>query len=77
MSEQPKSIWCSGCRISFAVRKIAGWHNGAEHTRCTHRRNGKACDRPFWHGYGNQKKDKKYPLARVGIEPHRLAEWQS
>ena len=74
MSEQPESIWCNACRMSFPVRRrpLLGNRGGAEPTKCTHDREGKACRRPFWH-----LESKKYAVAKVGIEPHRLAELQS
>ena len=74
MSEQPKSIWCNACRMSFPVRSrpLLGNRGGAEPTKCAHDREGKVCCRPFWH-----LESKKYAVAQVGIEPHRLAEWQT
>ena len=72
MSEQPKSIWCNACRMSFPVQSRPLWGGGVETTCCTHEREGKTCRRPFW-----SFESSKYKVAKVGIEPHRLAEWQS
>jgi len=73
MSE-PKSIWCNACRMSFPVRPrpLIGHPGGAERTLCSHEREAKPCRRPFW-----SLQSRKYDTAKVGIEPHRLDEWQS
>ena len=60
-------IYCEHCDMTFTVRPISKFASKVpETTPCQHRRNGKACGRPFWHSKDGH-----------GIDPERWAEWQS
>lgn len=62
MSEQPKKITCGKCLMTFKVKRPT---ERTEQSRCPQ------CYRAFWHGTKDNRR------ASVGIEPHRLPEWQS
>lgn len=66
-----KEVHCEHCFMTFRVGNVERDCGGVERTQCEHQRHGKRCKRPFWHGTSTRP-----PRTRVGIEPHRLAEWQ-